>query len=262
MADLTNNSGLVLRRGTFPIIQLRFSFDTVSKSIIHSALILTDYRKIAIKMYIATDWSVVRLINHSISAKQKKQADHALPRSHNLLRANPCHPAGHRGFVAASTSGYDDHDVVGGADYGDQGVGVGLVDLVGPDPVAAADRRSYPAFSKGGVSDLAEAGSFCSGGHDPHFLILLDYSYTDRYSIVSRRRMSSGKKSPKTEPKHKLDGKPYSEMVKKAGKVADRTLEHYGLPDISLDGLRAMVDQELRDAPLSELVLKDRQAGW
>ena len=74
--------------------------------------------------------------------------------------------------------------------------------------------------------------------------------------------MSSGKKPTKTAPKHKLDGKPYLEMVKKAGKMADRILERYGLPEISLDGLRAIVDQELGDAPLSELVLKDRETGW
>ena len=73
--------------------------------------------------------------------------------------------------------------------------------------------------------------------------------------------MASDKKSAKTAPKYKLDGKPYSEMVKKAGKMADRTLERYGIPEISLDGLRAMVDQELGDAPLSELVLKDREAN-
>ncbi len=74
--------------------------------------------------------------------------------------------------------------------------------------------------------------------------------------------MSPGKRSTKTAPKYKLDGKPYSEMVRKAGKMADRTLEYYGLPEISLDGLRAMVDQELGDALLSKLVLKDREAGW
>ena len=74
--------------------------------------------------------------------------------------------------------------------------------------------------------------------------------------------MSSGKKSTKAAPRYKLDGKPYSEMVKKAGKMADRTLERYGLPEISLDGLRAMVDQELGDAPLSELLLKDQEAAW
>ena len=74
--------------------------------------------------------------------------------------------------------------------------------------------------------------------------------------------MSSDKRSTKKAPKYKLDRMPYSEMFKKAGMMADRTLEHYGLPEISLDGLRAMVDQELGDALLSELVLKDRETGW
>ncbi len=74
--------------------------------------------------------------------------------------------------------------------------------------------------------------------------------------------MSPDKRSTKIAPKYKLDGKPYSERVKKAGKTADRTLERYGLPEISLDELRAMVDEELGDAPLSELVLKDQEAGW
>ena len=75
------------------------------------------------------------------------------------------------------------------------------------------------------------------------------------------RRMSLAKNSTKT-MKYKLDEKPYLEMVEKAGKLADRTLEHYGLPEISVDGLRAMADQELGDTPLSELVLKEREAGW
>ena len=74
--------------------------------------------------------------------------------------------------------------------------------------------------------------------------------------------MSSDKRTAKTAPKYKLDGKPYAKMVKKAGKMADLTLKQYGLPEISLGELRAMVDQELGDVPLSELVLKDRQAGW
>ena len=74
--------------------------------------------------------------------------------------------------------------------------------------------------------------------------------------------MASGKKYTKMAPRYKLDGKPYSEMVKKAGKMADRSLEHYGLPEISLDELRAMVDQELGDVSLTKLVLKDRKAGW
>ena len=74
--------------------------------------------------------------------------------------------------------------------------------------------------------------------------------------------MASGKKTAKTAPKYKLDGKPYSDMFRKAGKMADRTLEHYGLPQVSLDELRAMVDQELGDTLLSEFVLKEREAGW
>ena len=38
--------------------------------------------------------------------------------------------------MAASAAGYHDYDVAGGADGGDQGVGVGLVDPDGPDAVA------------------------------------------------------------------------------------------------------------------------------
>ncbi len=74
--------------------------------------------------------------------------------------------------------------------------------------------------------------------------------------------MSSSKRTTKTAPKYKLDGQPYLEMFKKAGMMADRTLEHYGLPEISLDGLRAMVDQELGDAPLSDLLLIDQEPDW
>ncbi len=38
--------------------------------------------------------------------------------------------------MAASSAGYDDHDVVRRGADGDERVGVGLVDPVGPDPVA------------------------------------------------------------------------------------------------------------------------------
>ena len=74
--------------------------------------------------------------------------------------------------------------------------------------------------------------------------------------------MASGKRSTKSETKNKLDGKPYSEMVKRAGKLADRILEQYGFPEISLHELRTLVDQELGDVPLSDLILKAREAGW
>ena len=74
--------------------------------------------------------------------------------------------------------------------------------------------------------------------------------------------MSLKKKPSQSAPKSKLDGKPYSDLMKKAGKMADTALKDYPVPEMSLEELRALVDQELGDVSLSALVRKDRESGW
>ncbi|MBI4526534.1 MAG: hypothetical protein HY695_22265 [Deltaproteobacteria bacterium] len=61
---------------------------------------------------------------------------------------------------------------------------------------------------------------------------------------------------------HKLDAKPYADRVRKAGKAADRVLRRYGKPRISLAELRNRVDRELGSTSLTELILREREAGW
>jgi hypothetical protein len=61
---------------------------------------------------------------------------------------------------------------------------------------------------------------------------------------------------------YKFDGKPYAERVRKAGMAADRVLQRYGDPVISLAELRKRVDKELGNTSLTELILKDRETGW
>jgi hypothetical protein len=61
---------------------------------------------------------------------------------------------------------------------------------------------------------------------------------------------------------YKLDGKPYADKVRKGGKAADRLLQRYGEPVISLAELRSKVDKELGSTSLTELIVREREAGW
>jgi hypothetical protein len=61
---------------------------------------------------------------------------------------------------------------------------------------------------------------------------------------------------------YKLDSRPYVDKVRKAGKAADRVLRRYGEPVISLAELRNRVDKELGTTSLTELILREREAGW
>ncbi len=74
--------------------------------------------------------------------------------------------------------------------------------------------------------------------------------------------MTSRQRRSKISAKYKLDGDPYSGMVRKAGELAYLALERYGEPSVSVDELRAMVDKELGQVSLTELFLKDRDARW
>ena len=74
--------------------------------------------------------------------------------------------------------------------------------------------------------------------------------------------MVAGQKSSKVAHMYNLDAKPYADKVRKARKLADRSLSCYGEPSMSLDQLRATVDNQLGGSSLTELILKEREAGW
>ncbi len=61
---------------------------------------------------------------------------------------------------------------------------------------------------------------------------------------------------------YKLDVEPYADMVKRAGQAAIRALKRYGEPTLSLAELRTRLEKELKGVSLSELILKEREAGW
>ncbi|MBI2988341.1 MAG: hypothetical protein HYY45_16360 [Deltaproteobacteria bacterium] len=74
--------------------------------------------------------------------------------------------------------------------------------------------------------------------------------------------MARSERSGRLTRTYKLDGKPYADTVRKAGKAADRLLQRYGEPVISLAELRNRVDKELGSASLTELIVREREAGW
>ena len=59
-----------------------------------------------------------------------------------------------------------------------------------------------------------------------------------------------------------LDSKRTLAKVARATKLAHKALEKYGEPTMTLAELRAALDQELQGVSLSELIIKDREAGW
>lgn len=74
--------------------------------------------------------------------------------------------------------------------------------------------------------------------------------------------MATGQRSSKVTHMYKLDSKPYADKVKKAREAADRLLERYGEPSLPLDELRTKLGRELKAISLTELIVKEREAGW
>ena len=58
---------------------------------------------------------------------------------------------------------------------------------------------------------------------------------------------------------HPLDREPY--RFKRTAAMADAALAHYGEPTMSLEELRAALDEELGDISLSQVILENRKAG-
>ncbi|MBI4303232.1 MAG: hypothetical protein HY665_02690 [Chloroflexi bacterium] len=74
--------------------------------------------------------------------------------------------------------------------------------------------------------------------------------------------MTTKDKAGKVSSVHKLDSKAYAEKVRLAGRLADKALQRYGEPTMSLADLRVVVGRKLRGASLSDLIIKEREAGW
>lgn len=69
------------------------------------------------------------------------------------------------------------------------------------------------------------------------------------------------KRANRVAPMYRLDSKPYSEMVRRAGELADKALRPYGEPTLSLAELRMVLDKQLHGLSLSELIIKEREIG-
>ena len=74
--------------------------------------------------------------------------------------------------------------------------------------------------------------------------------------------MTSGKRSSRIVHTYELDSQPYADLVNRTGQLADKTLDHYGEPTMSLSELRATLDRELQGVSLSEVIIKEREKGW
>jgi hypothetical protein len=61
---------------------------------------------------------------------------------------------------------------------------------------------------------------------------------------------------------YKLDLKPYTDKVKQSRELADKFLARYCKPTKSVEELRMLVDRELNAISLTELIIKERKAGW
>jgi len=60
----------------------------------------------------------------------------------------------------------------------------------------------------------------------------------------------------------RLNSKAYLAMFKDTGEAADKALERYGDPQMTLAELRRALDERLGDFSLGDWVVKEREAGW
>ena len=73
--------------------------------------------------------------------------------------------------------------------------------------------------------------------------------------------MSTKNRVGKASTTYRLDSKPYTDKVRRATEMAEATLDRYGQPTLSLAELRATLDRQLRGTSLTELIIKEREAG-
>lgn len=60
----------------------------------------------------------------------------------------------------------------------------------------------------------------------------------------------------------RLDSKACSAMFKRTRDAADKALERYGEPDLSLAEIRRILAQRLPGLSLSDWIIEEREAGW
>lgn len=73
--------------------------------------------------------------------------------------------------------------------------------------------------------------------------------------------MSTKNRVGKASTACRLDSKPYTDKVRRATEMADAALDRYGQPTMSLAELRATLDRQLGSVSLTELIIKEREAG-
>lgn len=61
---------------------------------------------------------------------------------------------------------------------------------------------------------------------------------------------------------NKLHSKANTKKVEAATKLAVQALQHYGEPTMTLAELRAVLNKQLKGISLSDLIIKEREAGW
>jgi hypothetical protein len=74
--------------------------------------------------------------------------------------------------------------------------------------------------------------------------------------------MANRTRASKVMHMYKLDTKPYANLTRKMQRLVDKALGQYGESKMSLIELRETVDRQLGGISLSEMIIKERQAGW
>ena len=59
-----------------------------------------------------------------------------------------------------------------------------------------------------------------------------------------------------------LDSKRNLNKVARATKLANKALEKYGEPTMTLEELRKALNEQLKGISLSDLIVKEREKGW
>lgn len=80
--------------------------------------------------------------------------------------------------------------------------------------------------------------------------------------ILGVMKMASKGQAARATGSNRLDSKAYLAMFKETRELADKVLERYGEPEMTLAELRRALDERLGDISLGEWVVKEREAGW
>lgn len=95
---------------------------------------------------------------------------------------------------------------------------------------------------------------------NPSWLTVIGVQWPER--ILAVMKMASKGQAARTTGSNRLDSKAYLAMFKETRELADKVLERYGEPDMSLAELRQILAERLPDFSLSDWLIKEREAGW